>query len=135
MPDQTEAAPEPTSKNEQTLALVLWLLDLGLTVIGPWILWRLKRQESKFVDFHGKACLNHTATILVLMLIACVVFGGLGLIADQADQPWLTIVIVGVLVLVLFGLGLATLVIHLIAGLKATAGLWYTPPLCWRFLK
>jgi uncharacterized Tic20 family protein len=138
-----EAPPRPPSQDERTTALLLWLVNLVLHVIGPWIVWWVMGKESKFVAHHAKACINYTLTLFVLVLILLipvgVVCGALLLLDDLSTLPlWLVIafcVIGGLLLLAVPVLGLFALVIHIIAALKANAGEWYTPPLCWRFMK
>jgi uncharacterized Tic20 family protein len=132
----------PTNQNEQTLALLLWVLDLVLSTIGPLVLWLLKRKESRFVDFHGKVWLNHTISVLTLFLVVLVIFGGLSVPALYSYE-WLGAdtsialaigfwVVVG---LALVGLSVFWLVVHIVAAVKAAHGVWYVPPLCWRFVK
>jgi uncharacterized Tic20 family protein len=126
----------PTDSDDRALAMMLWLIDFLLPLIGPFVLWWLKRKESPFTDHHGKACLNHTFAVLVLILIACALLGPLGAYSLYwADAPWTVIGIVVVLLLWLVGLAVFSTVIHLIAAFKALAGVWYVPPLCWRFVK
>ena len=129
------ASPPPDS-NEQALAVLIWVLDVVLTILAPLLLWWWRRKRSRFVDHHGKACLNHTATVLVLILLACLAFGVPGAVALYGfDAAWTTIVLVGVQVFVIGALGVFWFVIHLVGAVKALGGAWYTPPLCWKFVK
>ena len=63
------AAPEPlppelqsanASKDERTWGMLCHLLALGGfvfpfgSVLGPLVMWLIKREESRFVDFHGR---------------------------------------------------------------------------------
>jgi uncharacterized Tic20 family protein len=127
----------PTDSRAQSLALWLWVVDLVLLIVGPWLLlWWFRRRTSPFVEFHGKACCNHTATVLTLMLVVIVVLGSLGWVAlEWLDWPWISMGISVVLLALLFGLGAFTFVVHVVAAFKAAAGVWYTPPLCWKFVK
>ena len=82
---ETTAAPAPVSSlNERTWAILLHISALsGMVfplgnVIGPFLLWVIKKPESALVDRHGKAALNFQisstiyligAGLLVLVLI------------------------------------------------------------------
>jgi uncharacterized Tic20 family protein len=46
-------------KNEERmLAAAIYVLSIFVPVIGPLIIWLLKKDESSFVDYHGKEYFN-----------------------------------------------------------------------------
>jgi uncharacterized Tic20 family protein len=93
-------------------------------IIGPLIIWQLKKNEFPSVDVHGKAALNFqiTATIAAIaVVLACIVL-------SFVCFGWLLIPAV---VLV----GLAALVFTIIAGLKANNGEEYKYPYSFPFVK
>ncbi len=53
-------------------AFIGLLLPLGL-VLGPLLVWALKRNESAFVDQQGKAAINFQLTVLIVTFILAVV--------------------------------------------------------------
>jgi uncharacterized protein len=58
-------------------ALAGCLLPLG-NILGPLVVWLLKKDESTFIDEHGKAALNFQITVsLVLLLVIPVSFLGI----------------------------------------------------------
>ena len=95
----------------------LLLAPLIGNVIGPLIVWQLKKDLHPFVDEQGKEALNFQITYSVAMMVC-------GLLA------W---VLIGFPLMLL--VGLAALVLTIIAGLKANAGQAYRYPLCWRLIK
>ncbi|AXF57163.1 DUF4870 domain-containing protein [Salicibibacter kimchii] len=98
------------------IALSGLLIPLG-TILGPLILWLIKREESTFIDFHGKQALNFNISIMIYMIVS-------GL---------LTIIIIGILfVLVVFVLWL---VFAIMATVKASNGETYRYPLSIPFLR
>lgn len=55
------------------LAALAGLLVGGLMFVGPLIVWLMKKDQSKFVDFHGKESLNFQLNILIYYVITMVV--------------------------------------------------------------
>ena len=101
---------------ERTLGLVCVLLQF-LTVVGPLIVWLIKKDESAYLNALGKETLNFQLTLLILYVICGV----------------LTIIVVGALLAPL--VGLFGLVMIIVAAVKANEGIIYRYPFCFRFLK
>lgn len=85
--------------------------------LAPLIIWLMKREESDFVNHHGKESLNFQISIFIYLAIAFV----------------FTFVLIGFPFLI--GLWIFSLVIVIIAGLKANDGQYYRYPLTIRFIK
>ena len=86
-------------------------------LLGPLIVWQIKKELDPFVDEQGKEALNFQITYSVAMMVC-------GLLA------W---VLIGFPLMLL--VGVAALVLTIIAGIKANAGEAYRYPLCWRLIK
>src|SRR5580704_14781621 len=52
----------------------------GLLIVGPLICWLIKKDTSRFVDYHGKEALNFQINILAYTLICFVTILGIFLI-------------------------------------------------------
>jgi uncharacterized Tic20 family protein len=68
----------PTADDKQWgmfahLSALLGLLVGGFTFIGPLIVWLAKKDQSKYVDYHGKESLNFQLNILIYYLATIVV--------------------------------------------------------------
>lgn len=107
----------PVSDDDKNMALILYLLSLVSGFIGPLIIWLLKKDESEFIDYHGKECLNLQITVTTLGAISLV----------------LTVVLIGFLTGAV--VGIYALVITIIAAMNAYKGEYYRIPLIVRFLK
>jgi uncharacterized protein len=76
--------PERRIRNERTWAMLCHLsalagciLPLG-NILGPLAVWLLKKDESPFIDEHGKAALNFQVTVSLALLLAIpVIFIGI----------------------------------------------------------
>jgi uncharacterized Tic20 family protein len=86
-------------------------------LIGPFIVWLLKRSAAPEIDAHGKEALNFQLSFLIYDVIAFV----------------LCFVLIGIPIL--FGLWLLNIAFVIIASIKASDGLLYRYPLTIRFLK
>ena len=99
-------------------AAFFWVLaPLIGNVIGPLVVWQLKKDLHPFVDEQGKEALNFQITYSVAMMVC-------GLLA------W---VLIGFPLRLL--VGVAALVLTIIAGIKANEGQPYRYPFSWRLLK
>jgi len=86
-------------------------------LLGPLIVWQLKKDLDPFVDDQGKEALNFQITVALAMLVSFL----------------LVFVVVGLILLWL--VGIAALVLTIIAGIKANEGKAYRYPFCWRLVK
>ncbi|MCW5558508.1 MAG: DUF4870 domain-containing protein [Verrucomicrobiae bacterium] len=88
-------------------------------ILGPLIVWLLKRSDSPSVDAHGKEALNFQISI---------VLWGLLLLAGSFFTCGLTIPL-------LIVLGIVQIILMIIAAVKAGNGELYRYPLTLRFVK
>jgi uncharacterized Tic20 family protein len=88
-----------------------------LTILGPLIIWRTKGQTMPFVAEQAKESLNFQITVFLLGLVFAV----------------LAMVLIGFLFLWL--LGVANLVLVIIAAIQTSSGKPYRYPFCLRLVK
>ncbi|MBW2438354.1 MAG: DUF4870 domain-containing protein [Deltaproteobacteria bacterium] len=91
------------------------LVPLG-NLIGPIIVWQLKKNESEFVADQAKEALNFQISLVIYMLISAV----------------LIFVVIGIFLLI--GLAIFSLIMVIVAGVKANQGEYYRYPMCLRFI-
>ncbi len=134
--ENSSGQPVPGSPQEKNLGLICHLLSLcgllvsvvgippiGLNIIGPLVLWLLKKAESPYLDAHGKEVLNFNISWSIYMG-AC--FVGFILLV------W---ILIGFLFLpLMFILGVAWLIFVIIGSIKASEGKLYRYPLTIRFI-
>ena len=98
-------------------ALVAYLgIPLG-NIIGPLVIWLIKKDELPFVDNQGKESLNFQISMTIYSIVAL----------------FLCFVIIGIPILA--GLVIADLVLVIIAAVKANEGIAYEYPITIRFFK
>jgi len=86
-------------------------------VLGPLIIWLIKKNEMPSVDVHGKAAVNFQLTVLIAAL-------AVGLAAFV-----LSFIFIGLLLIpVVFAIALCSLIFAVIAGIKASDGKDYRYP-------
>jgi uncharacterized Tic20 family protein len=103
-----------------------WIFPFG-NVIAPLVLWIAKKNESAYIDNHGKAVVNFQLSLilysflLALLIIPITIFTlGLGLIA----------VILGIIPVIIL-----IIVSVISASIKATHGEYYQYPFTIEFIK
>jgi uncharacterized Tic20 family protein len=121
------------------------LIPFG-SVLGPLITWSIWKNNSRFVDTHGKQSLNFNISLLIYQIVIAVVsaiFLILPIIAAlsdlKADVNPIPVLfsIPGVLLLTgsVAVISLARIVLVIIAGIKAGNGEDYKYPLSIQFFK
>ncbi|ROU07074.1 DUF4870 domain-containing protein [Lysobacter enzymogenes] len=96
--------------------LVGLIIPLG-TILGPLVVWLIKKDTMPFVADQGKEALNFNITVLIAMIV-----GGI-----------LTLVLIGLLVMAV--VGIAWLVLTVMAALAANKGEAYRYPFTLRLVK
>jgi uncharacterized Tic20 family protein len=91
--------------------------------IGPLIVWLLKKDQSPFVDYHGKEALNFQLNILGYGLIA-IVFA----IVTCGFGAFLAVPLMA-------AVGIYALVMVIVASIKASSGEYFRYPATIRLIK
>ncbi|GHC13367.1 DUF4870 domain-containing protein [Cerasicoccus arenae] len=86
-------------------------------ILGPLIVWLIKKNEIPSVDQHGKEALNFQISMAIYMAIAAI------------------LIFVGIGVILLPVLAIADLILVIIASVKANNGEPYQYPITIRFIK
>lgn len=97
-------------------ALAGYIIPFG-NLLGPFLVWQIKKNEIPSVEAHAKEALNFQLSLLLYCVIA-------GL---------LIFVLIGIPLLI--AIGLFGLVMIIVATIKTNNGESYRYPLCIRFLK
>jgi uncharacterized Tic20 family protein len=122
MSDEQVLLPQPSKEARQWAMFCHLSALLGIwipfgTLIGPLVIWQLKRESDPFIDAQGKEALNFQITVAIASAISLL----------------LMIVVIGFF---LFGLvAIGALVLTIIAGVKANEGQPYRYPFSWRLVK
>jgi hypothetical protein len=97
-------------------ALSGFVIPFG-NILGPLIVWLVKKEEMSFVDDQGKEALNFNISITIYGIISAI----------------LTVVLIGFVMLLI--LAVVWLVLAIMAGIKANEGTAYRYPLTLRLVK
>ena len=92
------------------------VIPLG-NIIGPLVIWLLKKDQFEFVDDQGKESLNFQISVVIYAIISAI----------------LIIVVLGIFLLI--ALGIFAIVMVIIASIRANEGVRYRYPLTIRFIK
>jgi len=104
------------SQDEKVLAMLIYLISFFTALIGPLIIWLLKKDESSFIDYHGRQYLNFFISYTIYMTVS------------------------GILIILLIGLalipviGTAALIFTIIGAVKGYNGEYYRIPFIIRIL-
>ena len=105
------------SDEERLFATAIYAISFFTVFIGPVVIWLIKRNDSPFIDAHGKEYLNFIISyglysIFSVMLMFIVI-------------GFFTIWVIGVL----------TVVFTIVAGIKAFQGQEYRIPFVFRLIR
>lgn len=103
-------------KEERTLAMLIYLISFFTAFIGPLIIWLLKKDDSDFIDHHGREYLNFLISFTVYTIISAI----------------LILVLIGFFLLAVFGI--VGFILTIIAAVKAYDGEYYRFPFIFRIL-
>ncbi|MBL4611042.1 DUF4870 domain-containing protein [Halopseudomonas sp.] len=92
------------------------LIPFG-SLIGPLLVWQLKKDQDVFIDDQGKEAMNFQISVAIAALISVL----------------LMVIVIGFLLIWVVIIGAVILMI--IAAIKANEGKAYRYPFCWRIIK
>ncbi len=94
-----------------------YLIPVVGSLVGPLLVWQLKKDQHPFIDDQGKEALNFQITVALAALL-CVL-----LMAVLIGFLLIWVVIIGAVVLMI------------VAAIKASEGKPYRYPFCWRLIR
>lgn len=94
-----------------------YFLPVVGSLIGPLIIWQLKRDVHPYVDEQGKEALNFQITVALAALVSLL----------------LMVVVIGFFLMAIVVVG--AIVLMIIAAIKANEGAGYRYPFCLRLIK
>jgi hypothetical protein len=119
---------QPPNKDACTWAMFCHLAGLGGivipgigSVIGPLIVWQLKKDLHPFVDQNGKEAMNFQISMLIYGAVAFLMV--------------LIVILACVGTALLMAVGIVDIILLIIAAIKASNGQAYRYPLTIRFIK
>jgi uncharacterized Tic20 family protein len=102
------------TQDEKTVAMLAHLLTFVAPILGPLIIYLIKRDESQFVATHAKESLNFQISVIIIFILLAITIIGLFLF-------WIV--------------GIFALVCVIIATIRANEGKIYRYPFTWRLVK
>src|SRR5262245_18342549 len=125
-PASQPAAPAPDQKEKEARTWNMWCHMSALaglvipsvgSILGPLLVWQMKKNEFPSVDVHGKASMKFQITVGIAVLILMAV-----------DFPLTAVCIGFVFIVAAMVVGIAGLVFAIIAGITANEGQEYKYP-------
>ena len=111
----------PVTAEDRNMAMLCHLLSILTGFIGPLILWLVKKDESPFINHHGREALNFLITLLLVYLV---LFGLMFV---------LMFIFIGFFLLpLMIALPVLALVAEIMACMAANRGEWHRYPCCLR---
>ncbi|ASN07407.1 hypothetical protein CFK40_13980 [Virgibacillus necropolis] len=106
-----------SNSDERLFSMLIYLVSFPFPILGPLIIWMLKRDESELIDFHGKEYFNFFISYSIYAIISSI----------------LVLLLIGFLLI--FVVAIMAFVYTIIALVKAYNGERYRFPLIFRFIK
>jgi uncharacterized Tic20 family protein len=97
-------------------------------LLGPLIIWQMKRNEFPALNDHGKEALNFQLSVLIYMM------GG-GVLSFILAITCIGAILIPLVLLALGAIHLGALALSIVAGVKGGEGVLYRYPLTLRLIK
>lgn len=137
---------EKKKSDETTWAMLCHLSSLSSmigipfgNILGPLIIWLIKKEESSFVDQQGRESLNFQISLFIYgfgaLVLSLVIFGLIFVTVIANEEIAFLIPIFFVIIFVVFILiWIITIILTIIASIQAKSGRKFRYPFIFRFL-
>jgi uncharacterized Tic20 family protein len=132
---------EPREQNVRTWSMLVHLAALSVfiftpgLVLGPLLVWQIKKNELPEIDRHGKEAVNFQLTVVIINIILIpILMGTLGFSIFWRTPIYFFGPGFGLLFIV-WCFDLVAIILAVVAGLRANNGGFYRYPFAIRFIK
>lgn len=101
------------------MGMLIHLLSLLTGFLAPLILWLVKKDESRFIDHHGKEAINFILTTFIVSI----------------PLMFLVIITFGMAIIILFPWPIIIMVFQILSCVEAYQGKWYHTPMTIRLIR
>ncbi|MGM0845361.1 MAG: DUF4870 domain-containing protein [Bacillota bacterium] len=105
-----------STKEERLLAAFIYIISFFTAFIGPLVIWLIKKDESKYIDYHGREYMNFLISYFIYGLISSL----------------LMFVLIGFVLAPI--VGLLAFIFTILGAIKAYEGEYYRIPAIFRIL-
>ena len=105
------------SQDEKNMGMLCHLLGLFTCFVGPLVLWLIQKDKMPYVDYHGKEALNFQITVAIAYVISGI-----------SAACFIGLVLLPIV-------GLADLILSIMACVASSRGEYYKYPWCLRLIK
>jgi uncharacterized protein len=113
------------TEDEKNSAMLCHLLAIFLHFVGPIIIWASKKDESKFVDWHGREALNFSINMLIYNLVGAAVFTLIAIVTCGFGALLFPLMLI---------VPIYSLIMHIVALNSAKRGEIYRYPMIFRII-
>jgi len=111
--------------------LIFWLGN----VLGPLIIWQIKKNELPEINEHGKASVNFQLTVLIINIIGRIIIAGTVGVGIFWGSPFFATGSGLGLGFIIWAINLFAWIFAVIAGIRANNGEFYKYPFSIHFIK
>ena len=105
-------------------------------ILGPLIVWLVKRYDSPFIDHHGKEALNFQICTTILVFVLLIIFIVMRAIAGFIGIIGIIATLFGfIAMLIALAVFVYSVVVTIIAAIRANEGIEYRYPISIRLIK
>lgn len=119
------------SENERLLAMFIYITGLLIWILGPIIIWLLKREESEYIDYHGKEGLNFVISYTAYFAVLSIFFILSSFFSIVPLIGWIPMFFIGIIFPVV---AVVFVVFVIVAAIKAYNNELYKIPFIFRFI-
>ncbi|WP_442852147.1 DUF4870 domain-containing protein [Bacillus sp. SG-1] len=106
-----------STRDERLLAAFIYIISFFTAFIGPLVIWLIKKDESDYIDHHGKEYMNFLISYFVYGLVSSL----------------LMFVLIGFILAPI--VGVLALIFTILGAIKAYEGDYYRIPTVFRIIK
>ena len=107
------------------MGMLVHVLGLLTGIVGPLVLWLVKKDGSRFIDAHGRSALNFHVSLLVYAAVFFAAF----FVVVITTFGWGGFVLLPFIFIAVLGFGILSLVCGILGAMRANEGKMYTYPL------
>lgn len=133
-----EALPSADDRNTAMFAHLASFASMVFpfgNVIGPLIVWMVRKDRSPFIDRHGKESLNFQLTFTLVLIVLIAITAGYAISSGINDNEVGVLMSLAGFLFVISVYSIAALVFIIIGAVRASNGEEYRYPLSIRFVR